>query len=289
MLKNKKHNWLLIASLIGLITMIVMSLYSDEDIKNIELIRGTSSISTILIIACIFAPLIEEVAFRLPLIKKLKHKAFFGFFLLIPLLLFNLDSVQPAKIVIITLFLAMYIIERITETHFWIYPVYLLNAMLFSIAHVDTIDFTDVDTISRISPGFLFIWISINLGITKSIVSHSIWNFLLFTPILFFHWLNHDTQYSKEFLNNNFIELTPVSIFDDQQSGRTNGDTNYIKGNMFHILKYLDIEKNEYMVNDSPFGRYELKYVIRDTSVFKEDFKSLLIENELLNPQKNNP
>ena len=171
-----KNNWLLAVGilLVSIALPILLNLGREEVLPT----RSPSSSFQGYILSAIFiAPILEEIAFR-GFFSKTKALRILAFFLLIIFVLTT--SKNWVNYLLIILFLSSLGLSIFYSNKINSVLSYLLNATLFASLH-----FTLEDQISMIFPlvqvgfGLIMIWVVLNFGILKAILTHASWNFVL--------------------------------------------------------------------------------------------------------------
>lgn len=283
---NLKYNFLLkFGTTIFCCAIILLFFFQDNNNLTNDLLK-IKDFWIFSFFVLILAPILEEFCFRGNFVqnKYIKYTSliFIFFYLLI----------KNSFIILIFPF-AYFILFLIKELNFIKinnYYFYILNAFIFAIAHYDILnlnnifDFTSV--FIKFGAGLIFIWVTLNFGIIKSMFVHFFFNLI---PVLYIFISIQciDIEIKIFNLSNCTIEVEKTPIINKEYSKCfiTDNNVSIKNSNLNKVFYYLQIDNKKYNPKDNPFYHYNLKIRNNDSLNSKlnnEKIIDLLLKADLL-------
>lgn len=277
-LKRTNKNWLFYLAIFSIvIAVILLIILGDSHVQGSRNISDLPFKLTILL-AALVAPVYEEFIFRGLYTSKKVLKIIS--LILLPVFVLISDSGLLATILLI-LFGITYLLSQKFELEYLKDISMFLNILLFTSGHYKMEEFIDPSmfyfAFFQFALGAFFIWLIINFGIFKAILSHIIWNstMMLFMVL----GLQYPDEDVNRFENSEItVEWRRVPKFTDQGTfiKNINDDTliaKNVEARFFykflknpHDLKFK--EKNFRLLQTENYMRYNFKVIEKDD---KED------------------
>jgi membrane protease YdiL (CAAX protease family) len=235
-------------------------------------------------IGLIIAPIIEEISFRGIFLKS-------KIFKLVSLLLiaFYIYITKNYYLFVIYLFYVLLLYAKYSDKlkiNRWL--LYFINSLLFALVHYKFSVFYSFERIIPIfiqfSSGLILIWVIINFGLKKSILTHFIINFILITilflPIQFVD--KKEIIIKKEDI---YIKYSKTPIVDGKISifnVQNNNEIIIKKANFYRIMKYFKIDLNQYRPSENPFYYYNIVIISKNKAINNQRIEELFLENKLI-------
>ncbi len=161
--------------------------------------------------------------------------------------------------------------------------VYIVFALLFALIHWSNQDFNSLTNLYLLLPHFslslVLSWITLNFSLLKSILSHLLYNCVLFafgTIGLFFF----DNKLHKTEFNNSILEWQKTSFFSSESTLKTN-----LNGYTFEETTLIDINKlilsnklNKYHFKTNPFQSFNMNFKVMTDSLSYEGMQQTFID-----------
>jgi hypothetical protein len=284
--KNKQANWLLYIGgvLLPLTLFSLIFLKSDsQEMNSRQLIN--SKFELYAFAAIIIAPILEELVFR-GIFSKTKLLRIFSLITLPSFVFYIADGfLTYATIFAYFVFSMLYILKNKPK----VFPImFLLNSVLFSLAHYKITDFSSlfssVPFFIQFSLGLILIWIIINFGLLRAILFHFLWNLIAFGLMLFpLQFVDDKVQEIQTEEYTMIINKVPRyskanSTFAYNSSGLKINHMELTK-----VLKIINAKKDEDVFPATPFMKYNLEIKFndkRDQHEMNEILFKSLVENE---------
>ena len=221
MFKNTLKNWLLKLGVASFTLLIFLyAIFSALGIEyppiSRDMIGDKLSFRWFVVMAVIFAPLLEEVAFR----GFFTAKRWLRIISFIVLLVFIGLSFSYFALALLVLYIAtIFVNDRSGKKH--INSLLIMNAVLFAGIHYTTEDFmTSLGTIAILAQfgmGLILLWITINFGLIKAMLFHAFYNGLLM--LLLFMALQYPSSKNHRIESENLVvEYKERAILDSNTS-----------------------------------------------------------------------
>lgn len=187
-IKNKiyKENWLLVTAFF----LLILGLFGFVFLDNEELMQNSRSkesvsLPVLLLAGIIFAPLIEEYAFRGIFVKTIKT---FWISTILTLIFLAISYKNYYAIVVFVLYVISFLTYRKNKSKLSFKLFAVLNAVFFGVVHYTVDDFISIDKgfviLFQVSIGFLLIWVTINFSLLRSMIVHAVYNSIAFSFLL---------------------------------------------------------------------------------------------------------
>lgn len=288
-IKKYKYNYLLITAVIGYCAylLIYFGWFSLNEISEApNRFNPNLGFLPLVFSALIFAPVIEELAFRGFYTKNriLQIISIIG----IPLLLLLIKNYFV--LIIAIPYLILLIINLYKKNYSNKHILFVYSAVVFALAHYKLEHFNNIITvipiIGQFAVGLLLLWVVLNFNIKKSILLHFVFNLLLMLPA--FISLQYPNKEVKTLEYNNYQltwEKTPVlsgmRIF-SKPNPYAVSVTNFTPLDVY--LSY-DRDNKPKLRNSELFNKYKLSIKKTNEDTIKLDsiiVKDILIKAELL-------
>lgn len=251
-IKNKKKNWLLVMGGLGLfLTLILVLILGTEELNKSS--RNWSNFPFILVVlfSIIFAPIVEELAFRGFFSQKKSLK------ILSVILIFSISIIGTINnwLISIPLIFFLLILLRKPDSNWLI----ILNSLIFSLVHYNLEDLTNIRLsylpLFYFSVAVILVWIVINYSLFKAIFIHFIWN--LFLVILTFLTLQFPDKKINQFKNENVnVVWSKEKLFPLKES-KIVYSKNAIKISNFEAKEIYTILKGKYTTGNKVYKQTE--------------------------------
>lgn len=293
LITNKRKNWLLYTSGILLIFFLLLLTF----IVDTQYLMDNSSRAAmagknpfmLLLMAVVFAPVVEEIGFRGYLAKS---KIIFWISVLalpIYVLFFNNNIIAHALIFLQMIFLGYLHKNKSTDKNALI----IINSVLFAVAHYKIADFTSISLITpmlmQLMMALILSWVIINYRIVMSIIVHAAFNgSVLLIGALYSGAIESEIKTAEH--KNAVIEWSESHSFFESASFINNKDSivgKHITPKRFY--NYLELvnpklkEKDFKVVNpNSPYNIKIYKQHAGDTIQLNKISHELLLEAGIL-------
>ena len=287
-LKNKQQNWLLKIGIFFYIAFTIFQiLQNNSDITTsrtlIETFNNLSFFVSFLFIV-VLAPIYEEFIFR-------------GVFSTNKFVLIVASIILPIVVSVVLYsnyknwisYLGISMTLSATVANYFIKKskaiktmIYILFALFFSLIHWSIQDFKTFSNLYLLLPHFslalILTWITLNYNLVKSILTHIVYNLVLFllgsASLIFF-----DNTLQKKEINNSMLEWQKTSFFSNESVLKTNSN-----GYTFKETTLIDINKlflnnklNKYHFTTNPFQNFNINFKVKSDSITYEKMQDLFI------------
>ncbi len=300
---NSKNNWLITSGLcslaLGILTSIYLFFYSSNYDSDSSLSKYTNiPFLGFLLLAVIGAPIIEEISFR----GGFSKSRVFKLLSIVGLIGFSLIIANNTITKIITfIFLCILIISFYKKNKALEITVFLLNAIIFSLFHLNTEDLLTITSLAGFTFRFGFamfsIWICLNFNLFRSILFHAVWNTTITAIIsiaIFFpdKTINHyeDDDIKVTWHRQSKSLKSTVDFFTPNHTIKAKNC------NAVFLLKSTEwsSKSNDRLTTDfiptEPFMEYNFSINLKDTITKNQDLykpiKRFLTNSELIKPIK---
>lgn len=265
-MKQKNKNWILYTGFIGVILACFILWLNDGNIANSR-VNFSTNFFYYFLWAAVFAPIIEEFAFRGFIFKQKQWRIISVIMLLIYTVLFFNPLICFFFIAyIVTLLLSS---KEPKKNDFLI----LFSVLLFSVSHYSFEDFKSLfftDSIFfQIGLGCILSWIFINFNYVKAVLCHSIYNGLVITYL--FLTTAYDTDTSLRNTETDLYKVVwskRVAIFESKSSSEWS-DISFKTHNLNAVKTYKLLTLNENLPDNyylkEPFITYDFDFKLKDT------------------------
>lgn len=293
-LRNTTKNWLLYGAIISMITAVILLIILGE-----EMVQGSRNISdfpfiTILFLSAILAPIYEEFVFRGIYSSKKLFKIVSCILLPVFVLLSDTGLLAP---VLLAFFGITYVLFMKYEINYMEDLSMLLNVLLFTSVHYKIEEFIDPSmfyyAFFQFALGSLFIWLILNFGILKAIISHVIWNFTLM--IIMVYGLHYPDEEINTFENSEIrVEWKRVPRFDDKNTLIKNIDDDTLIAKNVDARFFYKFLKNPHnlklkeegfrLLQTENFMKYDFEVIVKNDQVdsLRQETVDFLIEEKLI-------
>ncbi len=284
MLRNKKQNWLIYSGTLSLLLFIIFAVIlgiGENNSRSSSL--GSVSFLFLIITATIVAPVYEEFVFR-------------GFFsskkyvkIVSVVLTFSISSftfyksygiIECCFFILIFLSLAfVYLKNKKLPSVILISNVY---AFVFAFVHWTKQDFQNANTsylfLSQLALAYFLIWITINWGLSKSILVHILYNSILFfvgSYNLFFE----DGSQQQKVTDTYEIKWSKVSIL-NVKSLQHNTDSTYklTNTNLIELNRnFLNNKLDSYKFVNNPYQKFDFSFELKRRTTSYENLQNQFI------------
>ncbi|CAL67699.1 CPBP family intramembrane metalloprotease [Christiangramia forsetii] len=294
LLKNTHKNWLLFLAIFSMIIAVILLLNIGE-----KLVQGSRNFSdlafgiTVLAVA-ILAPIYEEFVFRGIYTSKKVFRIIS--FILLPVFVL-LTEAGILSIILLIFFGISYILSIRFEIRYMKDLSMFLNILLFTSVHYKMEELVDPAmfyfAFFQFALGSLFIWIILNFGIFRAVLSHVIWNSTMMVIAVLA--VQYPDEEINRFENSEItVEWKRVPKFNDKISSIKNiSDDTLIAKNVEarffykflkdpHDLRFCD--KNFRLLQTENYMRYNFNVVVQNSQVdsLREKTIDFLIEQKLI-------
>src|SRR5690625_322365 len=291
-LTSYQENWLLkwgaIGSLLLVLLLIIILSFSIETTYAPSASSRGPQVVVFILSGIFIIPIIEEISFRGVFLKN-KWWAVLGFILmgLYATILVNLTYTIIYVFYLIYFIIGLY---KYKNNVFYIRGLYVLNALLFTVAHItDAFAFFSLDIIVRFVSAFsvalICIWLVINFNLLRAIIFHVTMNGVFLTS-LFITLQYPDTTIHIVENDAMRIEWQKSKLYPFEKEFINQNDTTRIYKN--YILKDLPLNHKDNYEQKDEDRPYNLTIIVkdsvllRDTNAYSEQAYELLIEESLL-------
>lgn len=290
MLSKTKYPKLLLASFI-LYSIFLGAYFGFNFSFNNETIYSKQSINLFaeLIMLSLFAPVIEELIFRAPLIMRTKKWLTISVILSLVLFFSSLsESVLKAGGILLwlVLILSLKVFNKTEKTGFLI----IGSIFSFALSHLELEAFFTIDILVFAcyftASACLLTWVALNYGLIKAILCHALYNLLTFgVYLLFLNFAFNDSPRSSCMEENSIcIEWKQRPLFESKTS-TINYDKNSLEAkntkikNLLDLLQNLDLEKNNYIITEDARLKYDIKIKIENRETVTDQTILTALEN----------
>lgn len=283
-----KYNYLLLNAVIFGCIYFFLYFFFNAEINENQSLKNNNDFMLVLLSAIFIAPLLEELTFRGFFVKSIILKILSPILLIVFILNKNLSYFSLALPLII-LWLIYLSLKK--EIRYLTFLVYFLNTLIFGLIHYKVDDLTNILIVYPIfiqmGFGFLLLWITLNFNIIKSIITHSLINILLLSPIVY-QLQFPNTSLETVYVNNYIIKFNKESLFSLKPKRiKYNNESGYLISNMTPKDMYSTFAGNHKHnfnnVNDFYKFTIQIKKNRGGNQVLSEkDLKNLLVKINLL-------
>lgn len=270
MQRNRKHNWLIYSGILSLILFIIFALIfgiGENNSRSSSL--GSISFLFLFVTTTIVAPVYEEFVFR-GIFSNKKYIKIVSIVLTFSIGLFafykSYGKIVCCFFVLISLSLVfVYLKNRKLLSIILISNVY---AFVFALVHWTIKDFQNGNTsylfLSQLALAYFLIWITINWGLSKSILVHILYNSILFfvgSYNLFFE----DGSQQQKVTDTYKIQWSKVSIL-NVKSLQHNTDSTYklTSTNLIELNRsFLNNKLDSYKFVNNPYQKFDFSFELK--------------------------
>ncbi|WP_143094886.1 hypothetical protein [Bizionia echini] len=236
-----------------------------------------------LCIAIFVAPITEELSFRggFNKSKSIRIISIIGLFV------FLLLSESLLLKTLMIIYIALLIVSFYRKPNTLVISLYVGNALLFSLFHLDLEQFFTISSLQgflfRFAFTFFSIWICINFNLLKSIIFHAAWNFVLMALLSIGLFFPNETIHEYE---NEMIKVTWQRASKTSNSivnfNTTSENVIEAKGcNVIFLLKSTEwnLSSKDSLIEfvpTEPYMDYKIDMKIKDTSNTNQNLYTLV-------------
>lgn len=229
---------------------------------------------TELIIIAVFAPIIEELIFRAPIIFNTKKWNIFFLLLCVGFLAFSFSNIDLRSL-LFTLWLCIVVVSRFIIKKGFKNVLIWSSIFAFSLSHLTIESFFNFNSLVQFvfffASSCLLTWVALNYGLLKTVLFHSMYNLISFLIYLLVLNYAFDGSLKKDCIESQkvCIEWQQKPIFKSSLSKIENKNnilnaTNAKVKNVLDLLTTLDLEKYEYVIVNDNKIKYDIKITIGD-------------------------